>query len=382
MTGFYLLDIDSYSDSLKCYVNLSKNCWETINSDIRFIFLIQNKSSLSGFLNTIIKNFYMQSKASIQSLLVKKKEELDDLLNKKYKSENNDILKSIKDDLLNKYYRDIKKENLSYSKGSGHYFRINIDLANILNDNVENQDIIDAGNSLGCYFKVILEEYATLPQSERERIYFKDVVDVVEDAIANKRGIKIIQRPFERLDRNDKENYNRITKENKYYVKPYKIIADDSFQYIYLVGLSKRIEENDCEGIKYEPHAFRISLIQRATKLNSISGFISKESKDIIERRLTINGPQNLIDPDDPFKTLSIKVRFDNHGLETLKRISYGRPKSFTKIDENTFIFKSDFYKARNYFWRFANNAEILEPESLRNSIKKLLKLSCDLYNV
>ena len=113
-----------------------------------------------------------------------------------------------------------------------------------------------------------------------------------------------------------------------------------------------------------------------------MNGFISKDVKSEIERRLSINGPSMLIDPDDPLKMLSVKVRFSNHGLETLKRISYGRPKSFEKFDENTYVFKADFYSARNYFWRFANNVEILEPESLRESVKKLLSLSCKVYDI
>ncbi len=382
MEGFYYLDTDSYSDSLKCYVNLSENCWETINSDMRFFSLYKENISLSGFLNTIIKNFYMTSKASIQSLLNKKKEELNQLLDKKYKSENKELLEKIKSDLIDKYYKELKRDNLLYSKGSGHYFRINLDVANLLNDNAENQDIEDAGGSLGCYFKIILEEYAELPQSERERIYYKEVVDVIEDAISHGKGIKIIQRPFERFDKSNTEKLSSITKINKYYVKPYKIVSDSSFQYIYLIGLSQMINDSSEEETRFEPHAFRISLIQRATKLISMNGFISKEVKSEIERRLSINGPSMLIDPDDPLKMLSVKVRFTNHGLETLKRISYGRPKSFEKLDENTYVFKADFYSARNYFWRFANSVEILEPEALRESVKKMLALSCKVYDI
>lgn len=382
MEGFYYLDTDSYSDSLKCYVNLSENCWETINSDMRFFSLYKENISLSGFLNTIIKNFYMTSKASIQSLLNKKKEELNQLLDKKYKSENKELLEKIKSDLIDKYYKELKRDNLLYSKGSGHYFRINLDVANLLNDNAENQDIEDAGGSLGCYFKIILEEYAKLPQSERERIYYKEVVDVIEDAISHGKGIKIIQRPFERFDKSNTEKLSSITKINKYYVKPYKIVSDSSFQYIYLIGLSQMINDSSEEETRFEPHAFRISLIQRATKLISMNGFISKEVKSEIERRLSINGPSMLIDPNDPLKMLSVKVRFTNHGLETLKRISYGRPKSFEKLDENTYVFKADFYSARNYFWRFANSVEILEPEALRESVKKMLTLSCKVYDI
>ena len=383
MDGFYYLDTDSYSDSLKCYVNLSDNCFETINSDMRFFSLYKESISFSGFLNTIIKNFYMTSKASIQSLLDRKKEELNLLLDRKYKTDNKEVLENIKNDLIDKYYKELIKDNSRYSKGSGHYFRINLDVANLLNDNVENQDIDDAGGSLGCYFKIILEEYAELPQSERERVYYKEVVDVIEDAISHGKGIKIIQRPFERFDKSNTEKLSSITRINKYYVKPYKIVCDSSFQYIYLVGLSQMINDESSEDEpKFEPHAFRISLIQRATKLISMNGFISKDVKSEIERRLSINGPSMLIDPDDPLKMLSVKVRFSNHGLETLKRISYGRPKSFEKLDENTYVFKADFYSARNYFWRFANNVEILEPESLRESVKKLLALSCKVYDI
>lgn len=383
MTGFYQLDTDSYSDSLKCYVNLSANCWETINSDIRFFSLYQERISLSGFLNTIIKNFYMVSKASLQSLLLKKRDELDSILDKKY-GKNKELLSNIKNELVDSYYKEVKKESLSYPKGTGHYFRINLDLANTLNDNVDNQDIIDAGESIGSYFKVILEEYATLPQSSREKIYFKDIVDIIEDAIRSNRGLKIVQRPFERTVSNKNGELFTMKKENKYYVKPYKIVTDESFQYTYLVCLSKNIEasQDDNGEQQYEPHVFRLSLLQRATKLSSLNGFISKEVKNEIDRRILINGPQNLVDPDDPLKMLSVKVRFNNHGLETLKRISYGRPKSFERIDEYTYVFKTDFYRAKNYFWRFGSDVEIMEPVGLRESLVMLIKSMADLYQI
>ena len=112
-----------------------------------------------------------------------------------------------------------------------------------------------------------------------------------------------------------------------------------------------------------------------------MNGFISKEDKERMDERLIVNGPQSFIDPNDPAKMLEIKVRFDNHGLETLKRVSYGRPKSFKKLDSNTYVFYSDFFQARNYFWRFANNVEILEPLSLRESVKKMLALTTSVYS-
>ena len=382
MKGFYFLDTETYSDSLKRYVNLSALCWETINSDIRFFSLYGNEISLSGFLNTVLKNFYSTSKASITSLLHKKKEEYDAIFSKKeFKDKDPQTIQIVKKELLDKYHAELVKENLSYPKGTGHYFRVNNDVAELLNDTVENEDIDDAGESIGCYFKVIFEEYARLPQSERIRVYFKEIVDVIEDAIANRKGIKIVQRPFERFDKNNESSFSKIVKTNKYYVKPYKLVTDDSLQYLYLIGLSELAsEDNQIQNKEMEPHSFRISLIQRATKLQSMNGFISKDSKDEMDKRLIANGPQSFIDSNDPTKMLEVKVRFDNHGLETLKRISYGRPKSFKKIDSNTYIFYSDFFQARNYFWRFANNVEILEPLSLRESVKKLLLLTSEIY--
>lgn len=382
MKGFYILDTNTYSDDLKKYVNLSTFCWETINSDMRFFSLYGNEITLSGFLNTILKNFYLSSKASITNLIYKKREEYNSLFNKsQYKNSDKELIEKIKDDLIDKYHQELITENLSYPKGSGHYFRINNDVAELLNDTVENSDIDDAGESLGCYLKVIFEEYSRLPQCERIRVYFKDVVDTIQEAIANKKGIKVIQRPFERFDKNSEPGTARIVKTNKYYVKPYKIVSDDSFQYLYLIGLSELADDsNQLQRKDMEPHSLRISLIQRVTILQSMNGFISKEDKERMDERLIANGPQSFIDPNDPAKMLEIKVRFDNHGLETLKRVSYGRPKSFKKLDSNTYVFYSDFFQARNYFWRFANNVEILEPLSLRESVKKMLALTTAVY--
>ena len=374
--------VDEYSEDLKQYLNLSKEAWLTIDSDIRSFSLYSDKENLSGFLNKVFSNFYSESKASVSLRLKLKSDDLSKLFSKReYKDFDKDTLKKIQINLLNDYKDELIKENSSCKKGEARTFRINRTNTDILKD--LDEDIGYAG-SVGDFLRAVYSEYVALSQSQRERIFFKEMVDEIEKAIADNHGIKIIQYPTERFVRNsdelDFENTKKEIKPRQYYVKPYKLVHDDAFQYLYLIGLSEPIPDKKDTSIRIsvEPHAFRLALIDRITTLTTHTAFISQENKEIMDEILAQCGPQYFTAPE---KIIDVVVEFTKKGLETLKRISYGRPKKYEQLEDNKYVFHCPFHQALYYFWRFTKEAKIISPDALCSSIQSTIKGVSSIYN-
>jgi len=77
----------------------------------------------------------------------------------------------------------------------------------------------------------------------------------------------------------------------------------------------------------------------------------------------------------DPFLSYGniVKVRLTDQGKNWFKRISHYKP-TLIKIEGDIYYCESSDRKAIIYFSRFYNEAEILEPLSLRKKIKALLE--------
>lgn len=73
---------------------------------------------------------------------------------------------------------------------------------------------------------------------------------------------------------------------------------------------------------------------------------------------------------------IDIKVKFTIKGLESLKRQTYMRPTYYEIDKENRHIYTFHYSKVQiiNYLFKFGWDAEVLEPEDLRNEVKTRYK--------
>ena len=360
--GFY---INEYETELKQHLNLSNSSWRTITEDNMNFLENGVQMSFSGFLNKIFSNFYLTAKSSISQQLIyyndKMKNNLYDKLIKRY---NNNITTEILDVLSSFHEKELLDNISNYSKGYGKKFRINKKNLEILR---ESQDSIYYSNNIGAYLKSIFEEYSSLPMYQREAILYKENIDLINSAITSEYKLKITLDNKVAVDNQTK--YSR-----KFYLSPYKLTYDDSRSYNYITGVCEEILP-DGTIIEKRIASFRVSRLCKITILHSMKSFISNQTKNEIEKALLMKTSPYLVG-----EIIDIKVAFSKKGLDNFSKHIYMRPKSYELLKDNIYIFHCTEVQALNYFFKFGNEVNILEPSYLREKFINRYKEALESY--
>lgn len=221
------------------------------------------------------------------------------------------------------------------------------------------------------YLQLLFEEYASLPMYEREKICFKDTYEDLNKAIQNKQWVDIVL----------KKHYNTRTQkyeEQKFFLRPYKILPDKMQTYAYFVGLADGKEKNDPS----QTCCFRLSRIKEVTRHNWAKSSIKKDEEARIKKEILEKEVQYLSGNGDPE---TIKVRFTKAGLDGLERHIFQRP----YFDRKSVVKNGNFYEvefkctaqqAHNYLFKFDSNACILEPQILHDNFQKRYAGSYNVY--
>lgn len=361
----YLADKDK-----KQHLNLSEPAWLIVDQDIKNFYLSEKEETKSGFFNRILKNFYETSKASINIRCENKREELKKVFNAKtFASFDGEMKETFIEKYLEVYKKELKDKALSYPKGHGEKFRINVENVQLLKDEINEEEYYD--DTIGLYLKALYEEYCEKQNYDREQIFFKDIMDEISMAINETKKLKLAI----------KEKYNPKTKSfytRRYLVSPYKIVQDDTKSYNYLIGLAEEIKEDGTTKEK-KVSSFRISRIDKIKKMSSMGGFISKENKDKIEDELIHKKAQFMVGD-----IIDVKVRFTRKGIESFKRQLYLRPQFYekSKTEDCVYTFKCTEVQAINYFFKFARDVEVLEPQVLRAKFIKRYSEALENYKL
>ena len=353
--GFFI----EFDTQYKQYLNLSASAWLVIKEDQRN-FSNGEKDNMAGFLNRVFFNYYQEAEATISQRLINKGEELcADFSSKEFRSMEKKITQIYVDKLLEVYKKKLLEKVKSYEKGKGERFNINKENIKILQGSAENNYYDGA---IGVYMKAVFEEYARKPMYEREQIYFKDKVEDLRNAISRKKKVKLSL-----LKQIDPVTHKSNTR--KFYFNPYKIVQDKSRMFNYVLGYS---EEEAADGTLLPKKAvcYRISRIDHLMVMAK-DAFISQENKEAIDKMVTQKEPQFLTG-----ELVEVKVRFTDKGIESFNRHLYMRPTDFKKVEDekNVYVFYCTERQAANYFFKFAGEAQILAPDSLRESFIRLYK--------
>ena len=354
----------------KQHLNLSEPAWLIVDQDIKNFYLNEKEETKSGFFNRILKNFYETSKASINIRCENKREELKKVFNAKtFASFDGEMKETFIEKYLEVYKKELKDKALSYPKGHGEKFRINVENVQLLKDEINEEEYYD--DTIGLYLKALYEEYCEKQNYEREQIFFKDIMDEISMAINESKKLKLAI----------KEKYNPKTKSfytRRYLVAPYKIVQDDTKSYNYLIGWAEEIKEDGTTKEK-KVSSFRISRIDKIKKMSSMGGFISKENKDKVEDELIHKKAQFMVGD-----IIDVKVRFTRKGIESFKRQLYLRPQFYekSKTEDCVYKFKCTEVQAINYFFKLARDVEVLEPPVLREKFIKRYSEALDNYKL
>lgn len=192
------------------------------------------------------------------------------------------------------------------------------------------------------FFRELFELYASKFKYQREIFIFQETYLQILEAIKLKQKLKV------------KYLENILT------ISPYFIKREDQ-------GDENFIFAYDEENKKY------VSIKLKEIEILSIlkEKILLKDKKYIETIRKNF----------DPFlgERKVIKVKFSNLGESLLKSLTNYKPK-FIKKEENIYYFEMTLENAKVYFASFMKEAEILEPQELREEMKKAFLEAYNIY--
>ena len=309
----------------KIKVNLSYNVYNLLQKDMEdFRFKIKNDSPNKNlFYNTIVKNMIEEHKK--ESEIIRNK--LANILNNHIKS--NDVINNVLEEIEELYnYRIEDKTNRSH----GYYisFRPSKKFEDLYTE-IENYEL--KNNTISNYYRNLFNDYARLPQDERERIIFKDELKVIESAIANNKILNI-----------------KLNNTSLEFI-PYEMVRTNDELYNYLIGGIRKHNNFHCISL----HLFKCSNIIKTKNTFELS----KNEIEHLNEAL-FYGPREV-----ERRTVLTKIRLTPKGIKKYKAMYLNRTIP-TNIEDDIYTFNCSQDNLFIYFCRFGVDAEILEPQNLK----------------
>lgn len=338
-------------------LSLSPEAYSTIISDMD---IFQNENNLDGFINKILMNYKETSDASIS---LAKEREREKYINWIKAVSGTESVSAEDSTCLNRLIAGYTKE-LTTKMNS---FKTGVPLKPRINN--ENYDDLCMGTPNfqeekyypreGKYIKAILEEYALLSFYEREGVFFKDIIDCINEAISIGNVLKL-------------KYINRKQQQTQMTVRPYKIASSPLLQYHYLLALPADNKTNN------NILPLRISRITDEPKKLSRTSHITIQEQRYIDEVIRTKGIQYIVSQDS-----EIKVALTDQGYKLYKSIIYLRPKHTDithKGDKWVLTFMCAEEQAKNYFFQFGKEAEIISPENLRLEFFEKYRCAAEIY--
>lgn len=192
------------------------------------------------------------------------------------------------------------------------------------------------------FFRELFEVYSSQFKYQREIFIFQDTYKVVLDAIKNKVKIRVLYM------------------EESFTISPYFIKREDQG------------DENFIFAYDDEHKIYRSIKLKDVIILGILNEKIQVRDKKYIE-----NMRKNF----DPFlgERLLIKAVFTPIGESMLKSFTNYKPKLIKK-DENIYQFEMTLENAKFYFASFLKEVTIIEPEKLRDELRKSFLQAYEIY--
>lgn len=345
------MGFDWYAEEQRVRINLSERACLIMEEDM-YQFDITERSS---FMNTVFRNYHDTAPASISHYLHAKQEQfsnqLSDIISDRLVLDHTIqcLLEKEKSSLIERVGNQLRK------KYKGNSYRINNENLSFLTSE-ECQEEVHYNNRPGLYIKCVIEDYAELSFMERERVFFADMYDTVEDAIRTKSLLKV------------------CTKGNRlFHVYPYSLDTDSLSTRLYLTGFSKSITETRTEKI---PASFRIPNLKKVNKLHQSARLTSEEVSEL-EQAISSRSVQFLLNNED-----EIHVRLSDRGIIKYNNQIHLRPSKNNKLSsKNIYVFNCTAQQAEFYFFKFGEDVEILKPLSLRSKFINMYQRALEHYS-
>lgn len=315
----------------------------------------------TAMLNRIIHQYKDEAKSSIAMALKNYKSELTEILRSIPLETRNQVILT----LLERRKQELREQAqvLCQEKGCELYFRISTDNIEFLASDAGQEEGPMFDDNVGLYCKAIIEEYCRLPFIEREKIYYKDIVDTIWAAIGKEELLKVVLR--------SKRVIAGKSTSNIMYMKPLSILHDTEHLYNYLVGMIA----SDREG-PWRIGSVRLSSIQECIKQKHPAS-ISSNQCDEITSAIREKGVQYISDNQG---AQHIVAEFTAYGEQMYKSMLHLRPKYVKKQGSLVYEFHCSSRQAENYFFKFGHNVKILEPKELADKFLRRYESAAKQY--
>ena len=327
----------------RVHINLTKHSWSIIENDMTYINTY-GKENLSGMLNKIFYNYKDASSMSIGIVIDNLYDHYVQLFSQHKLPEENyqHIIKA----LISEKKENFIRKSMSFKKGEGRKFRINNENFLYLTDYSSECNEEQYYTTVGKYLKALFEDYANLPFVEREQILFSSIISRIKDAISNNHLIR-----FKNID-------NMV-----FEVKPYTIQTDSLVSFNYLLCYSRLFSRDSREV--FQPASFRLSRLNPDSVkiMKSINGRLTEKEKRVLEEKVDKLGVENMLGSPQLFK-----VRLTDKGIKMYNNMISFRP-TFSKREGNDLTFYSTEFQIESYFFKFGEDAVVIEPRELCSKI-------------
>lgn len=350
-------------------VNLSKRAYEIVLSDIENFNIDKSSAGKEFNLSNFFCSVFINSKGILDSFVSKKIGDcadtyyeffsINDILGfRKNKNEYEKLRQRLVDKMCEAEKKRCTEHILRLSERKYHSVRIFLNselMSFVRNGNFSCEEEL-FNNRFGGFMKAVIEEYCELPYCEREKIVLKEKIDMLE-AVMNEDKPRVM-----RVINNRNEIYD---------VVPFGIKSDLNNTYNYLICLYRRSGTDE----SFSPHGFRLSCIEPIEH----SGESMKETVPFEHKRTIEEWLDNYFDMYGS-RNVTVKVRFTNEGTRLYNRIKFQRP-LFTHKEGNVYTFECPELQAEHYFTRLTGEAEIIEPNSLRERLAVKFEKAAKVYS-
>lgn len=332
------------NDEQKIRIPLSRRAYIVMNDDMR-VFSVSKPAT---FINIVIKNFHDQSKASLTSYLARKQQELEEIYS------DCDLEDSVKDKVIDHAIEKKRQKTVAElqeylkEKYVSRLYHINDDNFDFLRYDCMDEEFYK--EKPGAYIKCLMEEYASLPFIKRERIFRREVYEIVENACQQHKTLQV------RVDTPDQARQTFL-------VHPYKIDSDQLGTQEYLACYTRKAGE----PISAKKDAsFSMARFPKPTVMKP-NAFLSKADINKIENDIDQRSIAYLLG-----EPLEVHVKLTDKGKKLYQTRLYSRPcKDDKKSTEDEYVFLCSEMQAYYYFFPFGEEAEILAPTSLRDKVNQ-----------
>lgn len=314
----------------KYKIYLSDNTRSRLINDAElFEFTKKDESvNLNAFLKTLIVNYFDQYRHDSEKLMTNIMQDLTSITSISAKNAAKLADKIVSTYIKNDQFQSKQTSAVTLTVSGSSYDIIKIIENNMLKD-----------TSLSQYLKDMFNSYLSIPRSEREAIIFKDSYEDISRALKEQ---KILS--FTNTNSGD---------DNAYLVEPYVIAPSKEEQCNYLLCMDRNSKK---------PRTFRISRLRSVFVTADSFTINPKIQKELQEK--AIRSPHSV--------SLDVQavVRLNKYGVKKFKAITKNRP-IVSKIEGDLYFFDWPELQLEEYFKRFGSDAVVIEPDSLKESIKK-----------